>query len=344
MARFVRHLGFTTTSEDERALLADPAVFLLHGRNDSAGTYKYARKFVDGVPVTNATILWADEVPADMRISVLMRTFQDDLPFAAAAFTSARRYMPLALEYVAVVPRATVPNATQALPPFVRVVGEDALLADGHIGQKYTKLMADTYCTGRFIFHLDSDVLFTRPVLRRDLFLFDKPLLSYDRYDNLPFKKGEPALDRWRVGTGRAVGVPVEFEFSRSNDHLYPRELYRSAREHLQRHHNMSLVAFLSTKRGQYENGITKLVDLFSDFNYLGAFMYVHKPHLVSWQYVGTDGRPGAHSEPYAYTVVRPALMCQGNARWYVYPHRPELHARQLALFKAWYANWSQVA
>ena len=340
LAPFVRHLGFTTSAAEEAKLMQDPTVFLLHGRNSSAGTYKYERKFVQGRPVSNSTILWADEIPPELRISVFMRTFQDDLPFAALAMVSARRYIPNALEFVAVVPVDTLANATKVMPSFVRVIGEDVpppLLKDGQLAQKYTKLMADMHCTGRYIFHLDSDVLLSRPVLRRDLFLFNKPMLAYDRYSNLVSAHGEHALDRWRLGTAYAVGVPslVEFEFSRANNHLYPRELYYAARWHLEHHHNKTLVDFFATRNGRYEAGVTRLRTLFSDFNYLGAFMYVHRPQLMSWQYLGTDNNPGAHAESFAYTVLVPPFVCQGNARWYVNPPRPELSARQLELFKA---------
>jgi hypothetical protein len=40
--------------------------------------------------------------------------------------------------------------------------------------------MADTYCRGKYIFHLDSDVVLIKQLQKRDLFLFGRPVRGGD--------------------------------------------------------------------------------------------------------------------------------------------------------------------
>jgi hypothetical protein len=130
----VRHLAFSATPDAAARLVADDAgVFLVHGKPGSAGTFKYERKFAGGVPVSNATIYWNDEVEPGRNVSVMVRTWSGDAAYAAVALESARRCLPHALEFVAVTPERDAAAVRKALPKWARVVGEPALLPDDHI-------------------------------------------------------------------------------------------------------------------------------------------------------------------------------------------------------------------
>lgn len=145
------------------------------------------------------------------------------------------------------------------------------------------------YCKGDFIFHLDSDVVLHRPVLYKDLFLRGLPMLEYDTYDNLR----DTGASRWQLGTAFAVGhSPILYEYSRSNEHLYPREMYAPARAHIERRFKgIRFADYLATRPGSSKGKSTakyrKLearylpegekdsVSLFSDFNYAGTWLFV---------------------------------------------------------------------
>jgi hypothetical protein len=142
------------------------------------------------------------------------------------------------------------------------------------------------YCQGDFILHLDSDVVLFRPVLYKDIFLLGKPMLEYDTYANLaPWH-----VNVWQNGTAFAVGrYPNPYEYSRSNEHVYPRAAYAAARRHIEERFNgLPFVDFLATRPGSGK-GRAKLnrtldaqhmpagetedrQDLFSDFNYMGEY------------------------------------------------------------------------
>lgn len=345
----VVHLGFTMHGNEIDSMKdTKPGVFMVHGDRGSAGKSKYERKFKKGVAQTNATVLWRDEITPAMRVSVLLRTFRADLPFAALAIKSAQRYMPGALEYVVVVPENDLFDAKKWIPsgPNVRIRPEKRVLHSDHIQQKLTKLTADHWCNGDYIFHLDSDVVLYRTILRRDVLLFDKPIITFDRYDNLHLTEAAAAKQqvyKWQNGTSFAVGQRVEFEFSRSNDNMYPRAAYAAARSHIERTHKMLFSAFLDTREGKVlyhknlvtgeSHAITPFHKLFSDFNYMGAFLYYQAPHMMAWTYLGED-QPPPHAMPFAYNTIRPPLTCQGNARLYRGPLYKAEFAAQLAIIK----------
>jgi hypothetical protein len=130
----VRHVGFTISEGDEAALLATEAdTFLVHGNGNSAGTYRYHEKFKGGVPVSNKTIYWNDEVEPALQVSVMVRTWSGDVRYAVFALESARRNLPYALEFVAVTPEGDFPLVNKTMPPWVRVVSEPKLLPSDHI-------------------------------------------------------------------------------------------------------------------------------------------------------------------------------------------------------------------
>ena len=351
----IQHHGFTGTDEEFADVVAhQPNVFLIHGDSRSAGQSKYLKKFKDGVPQTNGTIAWLDEVSPAMRVSIMLRTYKSDFPFASLALQSAQRYFPGALELVVVVPEEDAQAARQQLPSNIVLYAEARQLHNDHIQQKLTKLLAERYCQGDYIFHLDSDVVFHRPVLRRDLFIFDKPIITFDRYDNveaIEYRHVQQLIEaghvnasvtirRWQQGTAFALGQQVDFDFRRSNDHIYHRRVYADARAHIERIHGMTLAAFLDTREGKVHfsdsgEAVTDLTRLFSDFNYLGAYQYYHRPESMSWTYLGTDAPP-PYALPYAYTSIRPDLLCQGNSRLHRGggPHNENLLNAQLAILQ----------
>jgi hypothetical protein len=274
-----------------------------------------------------------------MRLSVLCRTFRDDLKAAALALTSAKQYLPGAIEYVAVVPERHFQEAKSIMPSFVKVKSEAPQLHSDHIQQKLTTLFADEYAIGDYVFHLDSDTVFYRPVLRRDFFIFNKPLVFFDKFDNRT-SQGRIHERNHREGTSHALGRPVEFDFSRTSDHLFHRVVYPMARAHLERTHNSSVANYLNTREARIRFHSPELAthakptpdQLFSDFSFLSAFLYYFQPGMMSWNYMGGDIPSPLHSLPYEYVQIRPQLLCQGDARLFGLPGKEAEYATVLQI------------
>ena len=198
------------------------AAYLLHGDHGLTPRVGDAH-----FSVLAAAIERRDEVPAAANISVFMRASAAELPFAELSLLSAKRFFPGALEYVVVVPQRDMKAAKSSLPSFAAVRAERDVLG---------LLSADEYCTGRFVFHLRSDAVLYRPALMRDLFVFHKPLIAFDRYPNvdlaLGLAGGVVRSQQQQAAVSQALGAHVELAFSRADIHLFPREIYSRARQH----------------------------------------------------------------------------------------------------------------
>jgi hypothetical protein len=316
---FVQHWGFTITPDDvEQARIAD-SVYLVHGKNSSAGTIIYKQKFKDGVPMTHEPVNFDGSIDTRDDVCVMLRSWRDDLPYVVTAIKSIRLNMMNARHIVLVIPDTDHPlfqeqQQMKRIHQDVKLIAEPKLMPNDHIQQKYSKMMADTYCPCSYIFHLDSDVVFMRRIYRKDLFFMGKPLLEYDRYSNLP----ETTL-RWKLGTSNAVGRPVEHEYSRSNNHMYPRSMYPAARRHLERRFGKPFPDFMATRIGKFnethcfncDNADPKIVGLaFSDFNYMGAFLWFYMHESMVWQPLDPEESKHVYMRP-----IIPPFVCQGNAR-----------------------------
>ncbi|KAK4049331.1 hypothetical protein OIO90_005460 [Microbotryomycetes sp. JL221] len=305
---FVLHYGFTIQDVQVEDALKNPNTFLIHGKRSSAGKVQYDSKMGD--EKARKDVQWGDEVTGSLRLSVLMRSWREDLDFALLAAISVKKHLWNALEIVVVMPSEDFSLfKTKKWPEGVKLVPEPNILPNGDIQQKLTKLRADMYCEGDYILHLDSDTVIARTVLQKDVvWIAGRPAHSYAPYDTLP-----EGVSIWREGTGIALGQPVEFEFSRNSFHVYPRKIYANARAHIERVHGMSLIDFLTTRigRAKGQNAFTPedRARMFSDFNYLGAYAYYIEPELLSWVPAWDEGR--AHG---TYPII-PPIICQGNAR-----------------------------
>ena len=299
----VQHVGFQgRPGESAQLVAAEPTVHLVHGDGESAGKARWYAKF--GAGANPDKIAKGDEIDSSLlRISVFMRIAAADLPFATAALLSAKRYMLGALEFVVVVAVQDYAQAKAELPEFVTLQPELELLQSAGVQRRLTALSADRYCRGAFIFHLQPDVVLFRPVLKRDLFIFHRPILTFDS---------------WVNGSSLAVGEGVDLDFSRAAGRVFPRAVYAAGRQHAEALHNESFQQFLSRReaalRSRQGVSASEAHRALDEFNLLSAYVYLHHPDVMSWAYVGHGAAP-QHSLPYAFTPVCPAFSCHGQGR-----------------------------
>ncbi|MBD2088992.1 tetratricopeptide repeat protein [Microcoleus sp. FACHB-1515] len=239
-------------------------------------------------------------------VSIMCRTYHGDKMWLPYLFRSIEKFFPMHREVVVVYEKQDEAELKSLIPSWVKIVREDKF-ADGTIQQKYSKLTADTFCEGKYIFHIDSDSIFTRNVRSEYMFRDGKPILEYTPYSTLIEYAKSPEMlewarnqgmtdakphikvEFWRAGTANAVGEPVDYEFSRRPEKLYPRWMYKQARELIENRHNMSFKDFIKTQHGRHRDDLPVDQIYFSDFNYIGAFMWYHMKDEIAW--VNTDDK-----------------------------------------------------
>lgn len=169
----------------------------------------------------------------------------------------------------------------------LKVVKEEKF-CDGTIQQKYSKLTADFYCDTEYIIYLDSDSALVRPFNIKDWLYFDKPILEYTSYEDINkwfiennIRGGNPEI--WRKGVSRAVGYDVTNEFSRRLEKIYKTSWLKGMRQNIENVNGIDFKNFMSRQRG-----IEKIEDCentvyFSDFNYMGAYLWKYQRADIAW-------------------------------------------------------------
>ncbi|CAM9111525.1 unnamed protein product [Hapterophycus canaliculatus] len=260
----------------------------------------------------------------DYNISVMYRTFVGDADLFNLSLTTVLERFSSALEIVVVVLEAEVELFEGIVNPFrasakfpLRIIGEPDLM-DGHVQQKYSKLRGDLYTQGDYILHLDSDVVLFEDLTYDHMFHLGKPVLPYRRY-RIEDSQGMLTSMCWQRGTSFAVEEEVVREFSVFNTHVYPREMYSAARNFIEEHHGLPFGDFMSTRRGFCPG--TEIVSkwtlaerdlLFSDFNYMGAFLWYHMRDAVYW--LAADPYD-AQLYDWRPDLIKYAWVCQASGR-----------------------------
>ncbi|CAM9264062.1 unnamed protein product [Choristocarpus tenellus] len=223
----------------------------------------------------------------DFDISVMYRTFYGDAFLFEVSLLSVIDRFPSAREVVVVIEERDEDLFKGILKPHIvnapfpiRIVTEETLM-DGHIQQQYSKMLADLYCEGDFILHMDSDVVIIEDLSYDHMFKFGKPVLPFRRYRDDTDWINKVLTVCWKNGTVLALGEDVVHEFSIFNTHVYPREVYPATRSFIEKKKGVPFVDYMSTRRGRclakemLEDWTLEERNLvFSEFNVLGAYLW----------------------------------------------------------------------
>jgi hypothetical protein len=163
-----------------------------------------------------------------------------------------------------------------------RAVGGDVRLRvcpdyrDDYLGQQVSKMYADEFTDADLICHVDSDVLFTRPVSPAELLDGGRPWIV---------RKAVSQLGRhrpWLASTEEFLGRPVAYDFMQQPPFTYPRLLYPEVRALCLERHGIPLDRYVA---GRQPRG-------FSEFNVLGAHAYATHRTLFAWYDANTSRVP----------------------------------------------------
>ncbi|MEV6330533.1 hypothetical protein [Streptomyces sp. NPDC051909] len=158
-----------------------------------------------------------------------------------------------------------------------RAIGGDVRLTvcpdyrDDYLGQQVTKLYADEFTDADLICHVDSDVVFDRPVSPADLLDAGRPWIV---------RRAVALLGRhrpWLTPTEEFLGRPVAYDFMQQPPFTYPRALYPEVRALCLERHGIPLSRYVA---GRPPRG-------FSEFNVLGA--HAHTAHRTAFAWYEAD-------------------------------------------------------
>jgi hypothetical protein len=117
-------------------------------------------------------------------ICVFTRSYKGDIEFIPYLYRSIEKFLNKSIEIVLVVPNADIKLFEEIIPNWVKIFGEENFTND-NIQHKYTKLNADFYTEKKYIFHIDSDSIFTTNLELDYLTLNGKPYLEYATYEHI---------------------------------------------------------------------------------------------------------------------------------------------------------------
>lgn len=127
---------------------------------------------------------------------------------------------------------------------------------DDYIGQQVSKLEAHKHCKGDYILFIDSDVVFYQGADVRDYFHDNKPVILYDKYENV----GEAIC--WKPVVEKLFKEGVSFEFMRRAPQLFLKSTLEKFAELFPDIENYATV---------------QPHRQFSEFNILGFFAWKHE-------------------------------------------------------------------
>ncbi|MFD9354652.1 hypothetical protein [Streptomyces sp. NPDC060031] len=192
------------------------------------------------------------------------------------ALAAVRKWCRGFAEVIVVTPRTGAAAVRRAAGGGVRLeVGPD--YRDDYLGQQVSKLHADEFTAADLICHIDSDMIFSRPVSPADLLVDGRPWIV---------RRAVAELGRhrpWLAPTESFLGRTVAFDFMQQPPFTFPRRLYPELRALCLERHGIPLDRYVA---GRPPRG-------FSEFNVLGAHAHAaHRPSFTWYDAKSADAPP----------------------------------------------------
>ena len=134
----------------------------------------------------------------------------------------------------------------------------------------------DRYCKeADYVAHLDPDCVFTAPVTPLSYFRFDRPILRYENFHFIGLR--HPGVLKWQECTNACLPFPVHYETMRCHPEVYHLDLYRAARELIERKTGKITDEYLKTCRNEFPQTFCEFVTLGN----VAMHLFPHLYHLA---------------------------------------------------------------
>lgn len=206
-----------------------------------------------------------------MTTDIFIKSWPNDYEWLKLCLRSIQRFATGFRRVVVVVPNGHVPpTGTNELVYYVHEEGE------GYLFQQNIKLHADAFTDAEFIWFMDSDTHFTRPICPEDLIVDQRKVRwLHTPYTSIDSGDGQT----WKVPTGKFMMQPVQHEFMRRHPLVAPRWALQEFREWVWRIHGMSIERYIMSQPNRE----------FSEFNALGAWLWHNRHDRVHWMNTNED-------------------------------------------------------
>lgn len=181
--------------------------------------------------------------------------------------------------------------------PQATVVQKDGRRGQGFMRAQISMMQCDLLCPqADFIYLVGSDCLAFRRFAPDMYFFNGKPVMLYNSRQYFLDADGGPVL-QWMDSTAQILGFPVHGEYMRRLPIVYPKELFKPVRDHIESVHKLPFEEYIYRRNAQG--------GLVSESNILGAFAWEKMRHLYHWMHC--DG-----NEEYAnYRASNPDPLAQ---------------------------------
>lgn len=212
-----------------------------------------------------------------MTHTLFIRTVKKDFPYLEYCLRSIGKFA-TGFETLLLVPNRDA-------GPLRDFVGEKGLCLDGvrvheinewpgkgMLHGMFCVMNADHYCPNSdFIFHIDSDCVFEKPVSPETFMVNGKPLLRFEYFDSIIRRHG--GIEKWRVAVEKMLPFSVPWECMRSHPEVYHRGLYAVTRHLVEQKMKQPLLQIFQNAQNQFPQDIV-------EFPALGAVAMQVFPHL----------------------------------------------------------------
>lgn len=205
-----------------------------------------------------------------MTASILIKSFPKDFGFLAHCLKSINKFCTSFEEIVVLIPEGSdLPLTQERVVKVKEPPSNDSMHGSGYTYQQVCKLNADKYVKSDIVVHVDSDVLFTRPVTPDDFLVNGKPL--WLKTPMVEVVAGDKNSHAHATAMREFSGEESEWEFMRRAPEVIPRWAYGCFRDYARELHGMSFEEW-AMNRGF--RGVT-------EFNHIGFFLHKEFPNLI---------------------------------------------------------------
>ena len=201
--------------------------------------------------------------------AIFIRSYRKDFEWLAYCLRSIQKYCTGFSEIIIAVPQGDAHLLAHLTEETVIPVYDGQ---PGYLCQQSDKLHADFHTRADYILHVDSDSVFTTPTAPND---FLDPVRGIPIWRYVPIgSASKQEIQAWLHVMVKALQQWPENEWMRQAAVLIPRWAYKAFRDHMEKLHEMPLVAYIMNQPGNQ----------FTEYNCMGMFLWNHFRSEIAWR------------------------------------------------------------